>query len=193
MSYAAPLSHNIDVDTNPSYNQPQSQGFLAGTKHPVTVIFHCIFKIAAIIMWFCSGAINRYVISVVVILVLLSCDFWVVKNVSGRLLVGLRWWNEVKDNGDNEWIFESIEDKTQILPLEKAIFWGALFVNTILWVLFLVLTVLSFTLTWLMVVIIAVALNIANISGYIKCARQTRQQLKGMATSYMINSMINRV
>ncbi len=26
---------------------------------------------------------------------LLAFDFWTVKNVSGRLLVGLRWWNEV--------------------------------------------------------------------------------------------------
>ena len=24
-----------------------------------------------------------------------------------RLLVGLRWWNEVKDDGENVWIFES--------------------------------------------------------------------------------------
>jgi Eukaryotic protein of unknown function (DUF846) len=31
------------------------------------------------------------------------------KNVSGRLLVGLRWWNEVTDEGDN-WRFESLEE-----------------------------------------------------------------------------------
>lgn len=29
------------------------------------------------------------------------------KNVSGRLLVGLRWWNEVTDDGGN-WRFESL-------------------------------------------------------------------------------------
>jgi hypothetical protein len=27
---------------------------------------------------------------------LLAFDFWTVKNVTGRLLVGLRWWNEVR-------------------------------------------------------------------------------------------------
>lgn len=41
--------------------------------------------------------------------VLLAADFWTVKNVSGRLLVGLRWWNEVKDDGVSIWIFESQE------------------------------------------------------------------------------------
>ncbi len=29
------------------------------------------------------------------------------QNVTGRLLVGLRWWNDVKDDGSNIWIFES--------------------------------------------------------------------------------------
>ena len=32
-----------------------------------------------------------------------------VKNVSGRLLVGLRWWNEVTDEGSN-WRFESLAE-----------------------------------------------------------------------------------
>ena len=31
------------------------------------------------------------------------------KNVSGRLLVGLRWWNETTDEGSN-WRFESLEE-----------------------------------------------------------------------------------
>ena len=34
--------------------------------------------------------------------VLLSAlDFWVVKNISGRILVGLRWWNEINDLGES--------------------------------------------------------------------------------------------
>ena len=31
------------------------------------------------------------------------------KNVAGRLLVGLRWWNEVTDEGSN-WRFETLEE-----------------------------------------------------------------------------------
>ena len=38
-----------------------------------------------------------------------SFDFWTVKNVSGRLLVGLRWWNEIHEDGSNIWVFESKE------------------------------------------------------------------------------------
>lgn len=33
-----------------------------------------------------------------------------VKNVSGRLMVGLRWWNEVSEMGGSDWKFESLEE-----------------------------------------------------------------------------------
>jgi len=33
------------------------------------------------------------VMTFICVLLLSSFDFWTVKNVTGRLLVGLRWWN----------------------------------------------------------------------------------------------------
>jgi hypothetical protein len=46
----------------------------------------------------------------IIIIICSSADFWVIKNVTGRLLVGLRWWNEVKEDGSEEWKFESYDD-----------------------------------------------------------------------------------
>ena len=43
-------------------------------------------------------------------------DFWTVKNVSGRLLVGLRWWNDVDEAGQNHWRFESFEARGRPPP-----------------------------------------------------------------------------
>lgn len=34
-----------------------------------------------------------------VVIVLSAFDFWTVKNVTGRLLVGLRWWSEPRVDG----------------------------------------------------------------------------------------------
>ena len=39
-------------------------------------------------------------------------DFWTVKNVTGRLLVNLRWWSEIDDLGQEKWVFESNDDPT---------------------------------------------------------------------------------
>ena len=44
-------------------------------------------------------------------------DFWLVKNITGRFffnfrkLVGLRWWNEFDDAGNETYIFESHDSK----------------------------------------------------------------------------------
>uniref|UniRef100_A0A0E9PZY1 Golgi apparatus membrane protein TVP23 homolog n=1 Tax=Anguilla anguilla TaxID=7936 RepID=A0A0E9PZY1_ANGAN len=43
----------------------------------------------------------------VTIILLLSSDFWTVKNITGRLMVGLRWWNQVDDDGKSQWMFGS--------------------------------------------------------------------------------------
>jgi hypothetical protein len=54
-------------------------------------------------------------------------DFWTVKNVTGRLLVGLRWWNYVDEEGKSIWVFEN----------RKVFYYILLFDNKILKWLFL--------------------------------------------------------
>lgn len=44
----------------------------------------------------------------IVTMLLLAVDFYYLKNIAGRRLVGLRWWNEVdENNGSSHWVFES--------------------------------------------------------------------------------------
>ena len=50
---------------------------------------------------------GNYVNTFVACVILLAFDFWTVKNVTGRYLVGLRWWNDIKEDGSSEWVFES--------------------------------------------------------------------------------------
>jgi hypothetical protein len=47
------------------------------------------------------------VLTFILVLILSALDFWVVKNISGRLLVGLRWRNEYDQNEKEVWVFES--------------------------------------------------------------------------------------
>jgi hypothetical protein len=65
--------------------------------------------------------------------------------LSVRLLVGLRWWNEIKEDGSSVclkliftphlqvWIFESLEKEALINILDQQIFWIALFVFNLVW------------------------------------------------------------
>jgi hypothetical protein len=40
------------------------------------------------------------------VLIASALDFWTVKNVTGRLLVGMRWWSS---DGEEGWRFENVE------------------------------------------------------------------------------------
>ena len=77
-------------------------------RHPLTVVFHMLFRSVALICYIFNFIIPlQFTASVLSIILLLAIDFWVVKNVSGRLLAGLRWWNKVEQDGSSNWLFES--------------------------------------------------------------------------------------
>jgi len=91
-------------------------------------IFHLLFKSLALLVYLFSGLFtSSYIFVAVVVILLLAFDFWTVKNVTGRLLVGLRWWVYVKEDGSNEWVFEALENMEQINANDSRIFWLGLY------------------------------------------------------------------
>jgi hypothetical protein len=83
--------------------------------------------------------------------------------------VGLRWWNNVKDDGSNEWVFESLEDMSQIGYMDSRIFWWSLYLTPAVWGVFCFVSLLKFDLSWCVMCSIAITLSSANIYGYTKC------------------------
>jgi hypothetical protein len=78
-----------------------------GISHPIAIFFHLLWKVLAVVTY----TVVYYLASsdtlvLILLIVFLSFDFWTVKNVTGRLLVGLRWWNEVMEDGTSKWIYE---------------------------------------------------------------------------------------
>ncbi|XP_053131830.1 Golgi apparatus membrane protein TVP23 homolog A isoform X4 [Hemicordylus capensis] len=80
----------------------------AKIRHPLATFFHLFFRVSAIVTYlFCDWFSRSFVACFVIILLLLSFDFWSVKNVTGRLLVGLQWWNQIDEDGKSHWVFEA--------------------------------------------------------------------------------------
>lgn len=137
--------------------------------HPYITFFHLFFRGAAIVTYlFSTWFSDSFIGSFVILTLLLSADFWVVKNITGRLLVGLRWWNYVDDNGQSHWVFES-GNHGRISARESRLFWIALIVTPVLWGIFLVTAFFGLNFKWMLPVFIALTLNGANLYGYIKC------------------------
>ncbi|XP_044309827.1 Golgi apparatus membrane protein TVP23 homolog B isoform X1 [Varanus komodoensis] len=159
-------------------------------RHPIASFFHLFFRVSAIIVYLvCELFSNSYIACMVTIILLLSCDFWAVKNVTGRLMVGLRWWNQVDDDGKSHWVFEARKASTQkkktTSEAESRIFWLGLITCPLLWVIFAFSALFSFKVKWLAVVLMGVALQGANLYGYIRCKVGSRKSLTSMATSFL--------
>lgn len=87
----------------------------------------------------------------IITILLLAADFYYLKNIAGRRLVGLRWWNEVDaQSGDSQWVFESSDPSSRVInPTDSRFFWLALYVQPVLWVAMAVLALVRLQFLWL--------------------------------------------
>lgn len=175
----------------------RAQDVAAGLKHPVPALFHLLFKTMAILTymfgtWFSSSFVNIFVITVL----LLAFDFWTVKNVTGRLMVGLRWWSEVREDGSTEWRFEAHEDNLQSTSMDIGVFWVGLFVPAAVWFFFGVGSIFRLSFDWLLLIATALALSFANIVGYVRCKKDAGSRisagLQGALSRAGVNSVMGR-
>lgn len=185
------------LNQTPNFNsagtQPQSQSYITqlfeSSAHPVTCIFHVLFKALAIMTYLLGGiashSLNFITVTVCCIL-LLAIDFWVVKNITGRLLVGLRWWAQVDLDADTangvdetRWIFESKEN-VKINSFDQTWFWTTLYVTPGIWIVFFIFGLLKFNFGWLITVSFGVALNCANVYGYWRCSKDQKAKFQQM-------------
>lgn len=71
---------------------------------------HLISSISASLLVYLLGVrfSDNFILIFIITILLLAADFYYLKNIAGRRLVGLRWWNEVNtSSGDSHWVFES--------------------------------------------------------------------------------------
>jgi hypothetical protein len=75
--------------------------YFATARHPVACMFHCGFKIASLVSFlFLNAILGEEIITFVIVVLFAAFDFWTVKNITGRLLVNLRWRTEIDDFGN---------------------------------------------------------------------------------------------
>jgi len=87
----------------------------------------------------------------IITILLLASDFYYLKNIAGRRLVGLRWWNEVDPStGESHWVFESSEPGTKVInATDSRFFWLAIYAQPLLWIVLAIVAVFSFKFIWL--------------------------------------------
>ncbi|EOA39357.1 hypothetical protein CARUB_v10012409mg [Capsella rubella] len=163
----------------------QIQAPVENYANPKTCLFHVLFKGAALAFYILSALFfNSFVIIFVVTVLLAALDFWVVKNVSGRILVGLRWWNEINDLGESVWKFESLDQESlaRMNKKDSWLFWWTLYLAAAAWFILGVFSLIRFQADYLLVVGVCLSLNVANIIGFTKCKKDAKKQFQQFAS-----------
>ncbi|KND95358.1 Golgi apparatus membrane protein TVP23 [Tolypocladium ophioglossoides CBS 100239] len=142
------------------------------SSHPITLLTFLSFRISSVLIYFLGLWIFKSMIMIFIItILLLAADFYYLKNIAGRRLVGLRWWNEVDpQTGDSQWVFESSDPATKVVnATDSRFFWLALYVQPVLWVVMAVLAFVRLQFLWLPLVVIALVLTIMNTLAFSRC------------------------
>lgn len=84
----------------------------------------------------------------------LAGDFYYLKNIAGRRLVGLRWWNEVDvQTGDSKWVFESAEGRGENgNKTDSRFFWIAVYAQPAWWTIIAFWSIIRANVTWLSII-----------------------------------------
>ncbi|KAI9375973.1 hypothetical protein BJX61DRAFT_492084 [Aspergillus egyptiacus] len=166
------------MEQQPLNPQPQpQQGELNWrlSAHPITLLIFLGFRVGALLMYlFGVLFIKNFILIFILTLLLLSADFYYLKNIAGRRLVGLRWWNEVNtSSGDSHWVFESADPNTRtITATDKRFFWLSLYVTPALWIALGILAIVRLnSVIWLSLIAIALVLTITNTTAFSRCDR----------------------
>jgi len=163
--------------TTPGDAEAGIAGIFRQSAHPVALFFLFFFRTAAIAVYLlCGFFTSNYVLSTVVVVVLLAMDFWNCRNVGGRTLVGLRYWNQVDEDGESYWVFESRDPSRPANPVDSKMFWVALYSFPFLWLALLIVSILKLSASFIPIVMLALVFNITNAVGFTYADRDAKQR-----------------
>lgn len=162
------------------------------SSHPTALIAHWFFRSLSVVYYMSCSIIfsNNFITSSLIIIILSALDYWTVKNVTGRLLIGQRWWssstsssgfifeskailNREKNKKHFSQKFGSEMDEYCPNPVDKRLFWGALYIFPVIWSLFSLISLFKLSLSWFAMDIFALSIVSSNLFAYKKCDRHS--------------------
>lgn len=161
---------------------------LSESSHPLATIFFIVLRLAPMGVYiFGSWFVRNSVLIFIVVALLVAADFWNVKNISGRLLVGLRWWNESAEDGTSTWVFETADPQRYINPIDSKTFWVLIYALPAGWIFLGLLAILKFNVMWLLAVILALVLSLTNTFAFSRCDKFAKaNNLIGQVSSSLL-------
>lgn len=159
------------------------------SSHPLTLLTLLAVRLLPLILYLLGLLLltSSFILVFILVLLLLAADFYYLKNIAGRRLVGLRWWNEAvplsststtststsTGGATSKWVFEAPDPSNLLQTRPNATdtrsFWLLLYGVPLLWMGLAFVAVLKFELIWLSLVGVAVGLGGTNALAFSRC------------------------
>lgn len=151
--------------------------YIQHANHPWVCVITIAFKLSSMICFILlSLFVDSTALVYLAVILLASFDFWMTKNVSGRRLVGLRWWNEVKEDGTEVWIFES-KNEVKESTADSRIFWLCVYLSAGLWLVIFVWDIITLKLVWSIIAFVCLTFAGTNLYGFFKCSKKQQENV----------------
>ena len=174
------------ISSNNNYNNNQND-FLEEeqqnkTKHKITDFYRkssnksvalttVVLKLAALFFYLFLDIIASDAFVMITVILLNAADFWFTKNISGRILVGLRWWNKFNpDTQQDIWTFES-KNEIKEANIDRNTFWISLYALTGAWLALFIWECIMFNFMWGCLCLICLAITGTNTYGFFRCSK----------------------
>ena len=124
----------------------------------------------------------------IVVILLDAVDFWYTKNISGRILVGLRWWNRFDPETQHDiWTFES-KNEIKEANIDRNTFWISLYGFTGAWIILFIWECVMFNFMWGFLCLISLSIAGINTYGFFRCSKLQQKGALFILKKYMIKN-----
>ena len=175
------IDNNNYTSNNGINNEENNEGepgkikatdFIKKSRNPLVALVTVTLKLLSILSFLFTSIFTRNEALVMTTVILfIAADFWYTKNISGRILVGLRWWNNYdKETQGNIWKFES-KNEIKESNVDRKTFWISLYGFAALWVILFVWESIAFNFTWAFLCLISMVISGINVVGFFKCSK----------------------
>ena len=170
--YSSNDNENNNNNNQANIKKIKYDDFIKKSSAPQVALMTVSLKLLSIIffLFFNIFTSNEALVMITVIL-LIAADFWYTKNISGRILVGLRWWNNYDvDTQEDKWIFES-KNEIKEPNIDRKTFWFSLYGFEAIWLILFIWECIMFNFTWAFLCLIALVIIGTNVYGFFRCSK----------------------
>ena len=185
-------NNDMENQNNPNEQKKIKLDFIKKSKSPQVALMTVSLKLLALIIFlFFNIFTSNEALVMIIVISLIAADFWYTKNISGRILVGLRWWNNYDANTqENTWKFES-KNEIKEPNIDRKTFWFSLYGFAGIWLILFIWECIMFNFNWAFLCLISLVISGTNVYGFFRCSK-VQQQKAGVLAALILKKFGNK-